>query len=66
MNFIVHINDTLEESFGSSNINMLIVSLLCLPKGKKRKKDCFLNPKESTCVLSITKMCCIPESNGGL
>ena len=29
------INDTLEDSFGSSNINRLIVSLLYLPKEKK-------------------------------
>ena len=35
MNSIGPRNDTLEESFGSSNINRLIVSLLYLPKGKK-------------------------------
>jgi hypothetical protein len=35
MNFIGPRNDTLEESFGSSNINRLIVSLLYLPKGKR-------------------------------
>nr|YP_009407372.1 putative ATPase linked to protein import [Aldrovanda vesiculosa]YP_009407380.1 putative ATPase linked to protein import [Aldrovanda vesiculosa]ASA46296.1 putative ATPase linked to protein import [Aldrovanda vesiculosa]ASA46328.1 putative ATPase linked to protein import [Aldrovanda vesiculosa]QBC71172.1 hypothetical protein RF2 [Aldrovanda vesiculosa]QBC71173.1 hypothetical protein RF2 [Aldrovanda vesiculosa] len=36
MNSIGPRNDTLEESFWSSNINRLIVSLLSLPKGKKR------------------------------
>ena len=35
MNFIGSRNDTLEGSFGSSNINRLIVSLLYIPKGKK-------------------------------
>lgn len=35
MNFIGPRNDTLEDSFGSSNINRLIVSLLYLPKGKR-------------------------------
>nr|YP_010727102.1 Ycf2 protein [Filipendula vestita]YP_010727118.1 Ycf2 protein [Filipendula vestita]WDZ66636.1 Ycf2 protein [Filipendula vestita]WDZ66637.1 Ycf2 protein [Filipendula vestita] len=35
INLIGPRNDTLEESFGSSNINRLIVSLLYLPKGKK-------------------------------
>nr|YP_010689816.1 hypothetical chloroplast RF2 [Ceratostigma ulicinum]YP_010689834.1 hypothetical chloroplast RF2 [Ceratostigma ulicinum]WBR75441.1 hypothetical chloroplast RF2 [Ceratostigma ulicinum]WBR75459.1 hypothetical chloroplast RF2 [Ceratostigma ulicinum]WBR75525.1 hypothetical chloroplast RF2 [Ceratostigma ulicinum]WBR75543.1 hypothetical chloroplast RF2 [Ceratostigma ulicinum] len=45
-------NDTLEESFGSSNItsniHRLIVSLLYLPKGKKISESGFLDPKEST------------------
>ncbi|KAI5311894.1 hypothetical protein L3X38_041067 [Prunus dulcis] len=63
MNFIGPKNDTLEESFGSSNINMLIVSLMYLPKGKKISKSCFLDPKESTWVLPITKKCIMPESN---
>nr|YP_010689899.1 hypothetical chloroplast RF2 [Ceratostigma plumbaginoides]YP_010689917.1 hypothetical chloroplast RF2 [Ceratostigma plumbaginoides]WBR75608.1 hypothetical chloroplast RF2 [Ceratostigma plumbaginoides]WBR75626.1 hypothetical chloroplast RF2 [Ceratostigma plumbaginoides]WBR75690.1 hypothetical chloroplast RF2 [Ceratostigma plumbaginoides]WBR75708.1 hypothetical chloroplast RF2 [Ceratostigma plumbaginoides] len=51
-------NDTLEESFGSSNItsniHRLIVSLLYLPKGKKISESGFLDPKESTLV---TKRC---------
>ncbi|GFP83947.1 protein ycf2 [Phtheirospermum japonicum] len=50
---------------GSSNINRLIVSLLYLPKGKKIFESCFLNPKESTWVLPITKKCSMPESNWG-
>ncbi|KAK8554211.1 hypothetical protein V6N12_031180 [Hibiscus sabdariffa] len=58
-------NDTLEESFGSSNINRLIVSLLYLPKGKKISESCFLDPKESTWVFPITKKCIMPESNRG-
>nr|WOC90959.1 hypothetical chloroplast RF21 [Utricularia arenaria]WOC90978.1 hypothetical chloroplast RF21 [Utricularia arenaria] len=58
-------NDTLEESVGSSNINRLVVSLLYLPKGKKISESCFLNPKESTWVLPITKKCSMPESNWG-
>nr|YP_009756592.1 hypothetical chloroplast RF21 [Broussonetia luzonica]YP_009756613.1 hypothetical chloroplast RF21 [Broussonetia luzonica]QCA41218.1 hypothetical chloroplast RF21 [Broussonetia luzonica]QCA41239.1 hypothetical chloroplast RF21 [Broussonetia luzonica] len=65
MNFIGPRNDTLEESFGSSNINRLIVSLLYLPKGKKISESCFLDPKESTWVLPITKKCIMPESNSG-
>nr|YP_010449706.1 Ycf2 protein [Gardneria ovata]UTU96294.1 Ycf2 protein [Gardneria ovata] len=65
MNSIGPRNDTLEESAGSSNINRLIVSLLYLPKGKKISESCFLNPKESTWVLPITKKCSIPESNWG-
>uniref|UniRef100_A0A3Q7IDE3 Ycf2 N-terminal domain-containing protein n=1 Tax=Solanum lycopersicum TaxID=4081 RepID=A0A3Q7IDE3_SOLLC len=55
MNSIGPRNDTLEESVGSSKINRLIVSLLYLPKGKKISESCFLNPKESTWVLPITK-----------
>ncbi|PHT54993.1 Protein Ycf2 [Capsicum baccatum] len=66
MNSIGPRNDTLEESVGSSNINRLIVSLLYLPKGKKISESCFLNPKESTWVLPITKKCSMPESNWGL
>nr|YP_010118405.1 Ycf2 [Pilea plataniflora]YP_010118424.1 Ycf2 [Pilea plataniflora]QQY86017.1 Ycf2 [Pilea plataniflora]QQY86040.1 Ycf2 [Pilea plataniflora] len=65
MNFIGPRNDTLEESFGSSNINRLIVSLLYLPKGKRISESCFLDPKESTWVLPITKKCIMPESNWG-
>nr|YP_010931564.1 Ycf2 [Oenothera speciosa]WKN51356.1 Ycf2 [Oenothera speciosa] len=48
-------NDTLEESFLSSNINRLIVSLLHLPKGKRISESCFLDPKESTRVLPNPK-----------
>nr|UCS08845.1 hypothetical chloroplast RF21 [Peltoboykinia tellimoides]UCS08862.1 hypothetical chloroplast RF21 [Peltoboykinia tellimoides] len=67
MNSIGPRNDTLEESFGSSNINInrLIVSLLYLPKGKKISDSCFLDPKESTWVLPITKKCIMSESNWG-
>nr|YP_009407300.1 putative ATPase linked to protein import [Drosera regia]YP_009407308.1 putative ATPase linked to protein import [Drosera regia]ASA46220.1 putative ATPase linked to protein import [Drosera regia]ASA46250.1 putative ATPase linked to protein import [Drosera regia] len=65
MNSIGPRNDTLEESFWSSNINRLIVSLLSLPKGKKISESCFLDPKESTWVLPITKKCIMPESNWG-
>nr|YP_009662146.1 hypothetical chloroplast RF21 [Mitella diphylla]YP_009662162.1 hypothetical chloroplast RF21 [Mitella diphylla]QCU47258.1 hypothetical chloroplast RF21 [Mitella diphylla]QCU47274.1 hypothetical chloroplast RF21 [Mitella diphylla] len=65
MNSIGPRNDTLEESFGSSNINRLIVSLLYLPKGKKISESCFLDPKESTWVLPITKKCIMSESNWG-
>nr|YP_010974795.1 Ycf2 [Lysiana exocarpi]YP_010974803.1 Ycf2 [Lysiana exocarpi]WNR57372.1 Ycf2 [Lysiana exocarpi]WNR57380.1 Ycf2 [Lysiana exocarpi]WNR57437.1 Ycf2 [Lysiana exocarpi]WNR57445.1 Ycf2 [Lysiana exocarpi] len=66
MNFIGSRNDTLEESFGFSNINrLLIVSLLYLPKGKKISESCFLDPKENTWVLPITKKCIMPESNWG-
>nr|YP_010334742.1 Ycf2 protein [Dasispermum suffruticosum]UNH91658.1 Ycf2 protein [Dasispermum suffruticosum] len=65
MNSIGPRDDTLEESVGSSNINRLIVSLLYLPKGKKIFESCFLNPKESTWVLPITKKCSMPESNWG-
>nr|YP_009419534.1 Ycf2 [Sladenia celastrifolia]YP_009419553.1 Ycf2 [Sladenia celastrifolia]ASM46139.1 Ycf2 [Sladenia celastrifolia]ASM46140.1 Ycf2 [Sladenia celastrifolia] len=65
MNSIGPRNDTLEDSFWSSNINRLIVSLLYLPKGKKISESCFLNPKESTWVLPITKKGSMPESNWG-
>ncbi|KAB1208330.1 Protein Ycf2 [Morella rubra] len=67
MNFIGLRNDTLEESFGSSNINRLIVLLLYLPKGKKISESRFLDPKESTWALPITKnkKCIMPESNWG-
>nr|YP_010176682.1 Ycf2 protein [Duranta erecta]YP_010176699.1 Ycf2 protein [Duranta erecta]QSQ72440.1 Ycf2 protein [Duranta erecta]QSQ72457.1 Ycf2 protein [Duranta erecta] len=65
MNSIGPRNDTLEESVGSSNINRWIVSLLYLPKGKTISESSFLNPKESTWVLPITKKCSMPESNWG-
>nr|QKK51645.1 Ycf2 [Plagioloba crenulata]QKK51665.1 Ycf2 [Plagioloba crenulata] len=63
MNSIGPRNDTSEESFWSSNINRLIVSLLYLTKGKKISESCFRDPKESTWVLPITKKCIMPESN---
>nr|YP_010892211.1 hypothetical chloroplast RF2 [Ludwigia hyssopifolia]YP_010892228.1 hypothetical chloroplast RF2 [Ludwigia hyssopifolia]WJO89907.1 hypothetical chloroplast RF2 [Ludwigia hyssopifolia]WJO89924.1 hypothetical chloroplast RF2 [Ludwigia hyssopifolia] len=65
MNSIGPRNATLEESFLSSNIKRLIVSLLHFPKGKKISESCFLDPKESTWVLPITKKCIMPESNWG-
>ncbi|GFP92006.1 protein ycf2, partial [Phtheirospermum japonicum] len=49
----------------SSNITRLIVSLLHLPKGKNIFESCFLNPKESTWVLPITKKCSMSKSNQG-
>nr|YP_009435799.1 hypothetical chloroplast RF2 [Monopsis alba]YP_009435822.1 hypothetical chloroplast RF2 [Monopsis alba]ATG25800.1 hypothetical chloroplast RF2 [Monopsis alba]ATG25825.1 hypothetical chloroplast RF2 [Monopsis alba] len=48
MNSIGPRNDTLGDSVGSSHINRFVVSLLCLPKGKKISESSFLNPKEST------------------
>ncbi|KAL2894480.1 Protein Ycf2 [Bienertia sinuspersici] len=66
MNSVGSRNDTLEKSFGSSNINRLIVSLLYLPKGKKISESYFLDPKESTWFLPTTKKCIMPESNWGL
>ncbi|KAL5555600.1 hypothetical protein UlMin_037836 [Ulmus minor] len=65
MNFIGPRNDRLEEFFWSSNINRLIVSLLYRPKGKKISKSSFLDLKESTWVLPITKKCIMPEFNWG-
>nr|YP_009769718.1 hypothetical chloroplast RF21 [Mirbelia oxylobioides]YP_009769735.1 hypothetical chloroplast RF21 [Mirbelia oxylobioides]QIT00420.1 hypothetical chloroplast RF21 [Mirbelia oxylobioides]QIT00437.1 hypothetical chloroplast RF21 [Mirbelia oxylobioides] len=65
MNSIGPGNDTLEESFESSNINRFIVPLLYLPKGKKISESSFLDQKESTRVLPITKKCIMPESNWG-
>jgi len=68
MNSIGPRNETLEESFWSSNINRLIVSLLYLPKGKKISESCFMDPQESTWVLPINKInkkCIMPESNRG-
>jgi len=43
----------------------MIVSLLFLLKGKKISESCFLDPKESTWFLPITKKCIMPESNWG-
>nr|YP_010374866.1 hypothetical protein RF2 [Pontederia australasica]YP_010374884.1 hypothetical protein RF2 [Pontederia australasica]QXU58301.1 hypothetical protein RF2 [Pontederia australasica]QXU58321.1 hypothetical protein RF2 [Pontederia australasica] len=63
MNSIGLRNETLEESFWSSNINRLIVSLLYLPKGKKISESCFMDPQEGTWVLPINKKCIMPESN---
>nr|YP_001123073.1 Ycf2 [Aethionema grandiflorum]YP_001123091.1 Ycf2 [Aethionema grandiflorum]A4QJP2.1 RecName: Full=Protein Ycf2 [Aethionema grandiflorum]BAF49897.1 hypothetical protein [Aethionema grandiflorum]BAF49916.1 hypothetical protein [Aethionema grandiflorum] len=63
MNSIGPRNDTSEESFGSSNINRLILSLLYLTKGKKISESSFRDPKESTWVLPITQKCIMPESN---
>nr|QBK84265.1 Ycf2 [Zantedeschia aethiopica]QBK84284.1 Ycf2 [Zantedeschia aethiopica]QHN55075.1 photosystem I assembly protein Ycf2 [Zantedeschia aethiopica]QHN55094.1 photosystem I assembly protein Ycf2 [Zantedeschia aethiopica]QJF46810.1 photosystem I assembly protein Ycf2 [Zantedeschia aethiopica] len=65
MNYIGPINETLEESFLSSNINRLIVSLLYLPKGKNLSESCFMDPHESTWVLPINQKCIMPESNRG-
>nr|YP_009130085.1 hypothetical chloroplast RF21 [Campynema lineare]YP_009130102.1 hypothetical chloroplast RF21 [Campynema lineare]AJV88554.1 hypothetical chloroplast RF21 [Campynema lineare]AJV88572.1 hypothetical chloroplast RF21 [Campynema lineare]QKE31341.1 Ycf2 [Campynema lineare]QKE31358.1 Ycf2 [Campynema lineare] len=65
MNSIGPGNETLEESFWSSNINRLIVSLLYSPKGKKISESCFMDPQESTWVLPINKNCIMPESNRG-
>nr|YP_010361877.1 hypothetical chloroplast RF2 [Dioscorea depauperata]YP_010361896.1 hypothetical chloroplast RF2 [Dioscorea depauperata]YP_010361963.1 hypothetical chloroplast RF2 [Dioscorea glabra]YP_010361982.1 hypothetical chloroplast RF2 [Dioscorea glabra]UNQ87437.1 hypothetical chloroplast RF2 [Dioscorea depauperata]UNQ87456.1 hypothetical chloroplast RF2 [Dioscorea depauperata]UNQ87523.1 hypothetical chloroplast RF2 [Dioscorea glabra]UNQ87542.1 hypothetical chloroplast RF2 [Dioscorea glabra] len=65
MNSIGPRNETLEESFWSSNINRLIVSLLYLPKGKKISESCFMDPQERTWVLPINKKCIMPESNRG-
>nr|YP_009572075.1 Ycf2 [Veratrum japonicum]YP_009572093.1 Ycf2 [Veratrum japonicum]YP_010309024.1 Ycf2 [Veratrum schindleri]YP_010309042.1 Ycf2 [Veratrum schindleri]QBI37666.1 Ycf2 [Veratrum japonicum]QBI37686.1 Ycf2 [Veratrum japonicum]QSV09097.1 Ycf2 [Veratrum schindleri]QSV09098.1 Ycf2 [Veratrum schindleri] len=65
MNSIGPRNETLEESFWSSNINRLIVSLLYLPKGKKISESCFMDPQESTWVLPINKKCIMPESSRG-
>nr|ATG24912.1 hypothetical chloroplast RF2 [Lobelia heterophylla subsp. heterophylla]ATG24931.1 hypothetical chloroplast RF2 [Lobelia heterophylla subsp. heterophylla] len=47
MNSIGPINDRLEESFRSSNINRLVVSLLYLPKGKRISESSLPNRKES-------------------
>nr|YP_009739308.1 hypothetical chloroplast RF21 [Hyacinthoides non-scripta]YP_009739325.1 hypothetical chloroplast RF21 [Hyacinthoides non-scripta]QIC20127.1 hypothetical chloroplast RF21 [Hyacinthoides non-scripta]QIC20144.1 hypothetical chloroplast RF21 [Hyacinthoides non-scripta] len=65
MNSIGPRNETLEESFWSSNINRLIVSLLYLPKGKNISESCFMDPQESTWVLPINKKRIMPESNRG-
>nr|YP_008999896.1 hypothetical chloroplast RF21 [Petrosavia stellaris]AGY95348.1 hypothetical chloroplast RF21 [Petrosavia stellaris] len=65
MNSIGPRNETLEESFWSSNINRLIVSLLYLPKGKKISESCFMDPQESTWVLPINQKRIMPESNRG-
>nr|ATI24956.1 hypothetical chloroplast RF2 [Kuhlhasseltia nakaiana]ATI24965.1 hypothetical chloroplast RF2 [Kuhlhasseltia nakaiana] len=65
MNSIGPRNETLEESFWSSNRNRFIVSLLYLPKGKNISESCFMDPQESTWVLPIKKKCIMPESNRG-
>nr|YP_009747955.1 Ycf2 protein [Chamaegastrodia shikokiana]YP_009747963.1 Ycf2 protein [Chamaegastrodia shikokiana]QII89635.1 Ycf2 protein [Chamaegastrodia shikokiana]QII89643.1 Ycf2 protein [Chamaegastrodia shikokiana] len=65
MNSIGPRNETLEESFWSSNRNRFIVSLLYLPKGKNISENCFMDPQESTWVLPIKKKCIMPESNRG-
>nr|ANO45209.1 hypothetical chloroplast protein RF21 [Drymophila moorei] len=65
MNSIGPRNGTLEESFRSSNINRLIVSLLYLPKRKNISESCFMDPQESTWVLPINQKCIMPESNRG-
>nr|QTI91282.1 Ycf2 [Leuchtenbergia principis] len=62
MNSVGPRNDTLEKSFWPSN---MIVSLLFFLKGKKIYESCFLDPKESTWFLPITKKCIMPESNWG-
>nr|YP_009721449.1 Ycf2 protein [Ochagavia carnea]YP_009721466.1 Ycf2 protein [Ochagavia carnea]QGN04424.1 Ycf2 protein [Ochagavia carnea]QGN04443.1 Ycf2 protein [Ochagavia carnea] len=62
MNSIGPRNETLEESFWSSNINRLIVSLLYLPKGKKISESCFMDPQEITWVLPINKKCIMRSS----
>nr|YP_009667401.1 ycf2 [Thalassia hemprichii]YP_009667434.1 ycf2 [Thalassia hemprichii]ATP74958.1 ycf2 [Thalassia hemprichii]ATP74991.1 ycf2 [Thalassia hemprichii] len=62
-------NKTLEESFWSSNINRLIVSLLHLPKGNPISENgFFVDPQESTWVLPRNQRnpkCIMPESNRG-
>nr|CAI53855.1 ycf2 [Acorus calamus] len=68
MNSIGPGNETLEESFWSSDINRLIVLLLYLPKGKKTSESCFMDPKESLWLFPINKInqkCIMPESNRG-
>nr|YP_009450099.1 hypothetical chloroplast RF2 [Burmannia championii]YP_009450106.1 hypothetical chloroplast RF2 [Burmannia championii]ANK36296.1 hypothetical chloroplast RF2 [Burmannia championii]ANK36303.1 hypothetical chloroplast RF2 [Burmannia championii] len=67
MNSIGPRNETLEESFWSSNINRLIVSLLYLPKRKNISDSCFVDPQESPWVLpiNINKKWIMPESNRG-
>nr|UJH20805.1 hypothetical chloroplast RF21 [Corybas cryptanthus] len=65
MNPIGPRNETLEESFWSSNRNRLIVSLLYLPKGKGISESCFMDRQESTWVLPINKKCIMPESHRG-
>ncbi|KAL2938584.1 Protein Ycf2 [Bienertia sinuspersici] len=64
MNSIRSRNDTLEKSFRSSNINRLIVSLLNLSKGKKISESYFLDSKQSTWFLSITKKNWIGKKRG--
>nr|YP_009434910.1 hypothetical chloroplast RF2 [Lobelia hartlaubii]YP_009434933.1 hypothetical chloroplast RF2 [Lobelia hartlaubii]ATG24816.1 hypothetical chloroplast RF2 [Lobelia hartlaubii]ATG24841.1 hypothetical chloroplast RF2 [Lobelia hartlaubii] len=67
MNSIGPGNDRLDESFRSSNINRLVVSLLYLPKGKRISESSFPNRKESPPITKesppITKKC---STNWGL
>nr|UDZ61550.1 hypothetical protein RF2 [Limnophyton obtusifolium]UDZ61551.1 hypothetical protein RF2 [Limnophyton obtusifolium] len=65
MNSIGPRNETLEESFWSTNINRLIVSLLHFPKGKTISESSFMDPQESTWVLPKNQKCIMPESNRG-
>nr|WJZ10347.1 Ycf2 [Neocinnamomum caudatum] len=65
MNSIGPKNYTSKESFWSTNLNRLIVSLLYLPKRKKIYESGFMDPKESTWVLPITKKRIMSESNWG-
>nr|DBA09517.1 TPA_asm: Ycf2 protein [Corydalis boweri]DBA09527.1 TPA_asm: Ycf2 protein [Corydalis boweri] len=61
MNSIGPRNDTL---FRSSD--RLVVSLLYLPKGKKKiSESCFMDPKGSPWVLPITQTSIMPDSNWG-
>nr|YP_010293014.1 hypothetical protein RF2 [Eriocaulon alpestre]YP_010293031.1 hypothetical protein RF2 [Eriocaulon alpestre]YP_010473212.1 hypothetical protein RF2 [Eriocaulon faberi]YP_010473229.1 hypothetical protein RF2 [Eriocaulon faberi]ULQ65804.1 hypothetical protein RF2 [Eriocaulon buergerianum]ULQ65295.1 hypothetical protein RF2 [Eriocaulon alpestre]ULQ65312.1 hypothetical protein RF2 [Eriocaulon alpestre]ULQ65821.1 hypothetical protein RF2 [Eriocaulon buergerianum]UVH66235.1 hypothetical protein len=62
MNSIGPKKETLEESFWSSNINRLIVSLLYLPKGKNISESCFMDPQEITWVLPINNKCIMRSS----
>nr|UDZ61554.1 hypothetical protein RF2 [Sagittaria trifolia] len=64
MNSIGPRNETLEESFWSTNINRLIVSLLHFPKGKTISESSFMDPQESTWVLPKNQNI-MPESNRG-
>nr|YP_001430146.1 ycf2 protein [Cuscuta reflexa]P32033.2 RecName: Full=Protein Ycf2 [Cuscuta reflexa]CAM98433.1 ycf2 protein [Cuscuta reflexa] len=63
MNSTEPIKDRLEEAIGSSNINRLSILLLYFPKGKNISERYFLNPKETTGVITITKKGSMPESN---
>nr|YP_010287005.1 hypothetical protein RF2 [Limnobium laevigatum]YP_010287022.1 hypothetical protein RF2 [Limnobium laevigatum]UKT61085.1 hypothetical protein RF2 [Limnobium laevigatum]UKT61086.1 hypothetical protein RF2 [Limnobium laevigatum] len=67
-NRIGPINDRLEESFWSSNLNRLSVLLLHFPKGKNIDENCFMDSQESTWVLPINKgnpKSIMPESKRG-
>jgi len=57
-------NETLEESFWSSNINRLIVSLMYLPFQKEKDFwELFHGSKESTWVLPINKKCIMNQGS---